>query len=117
VLECSERDRLIEQQRLATEKIRARGKERLAAAERRLERLPIYARSRRREELRREIALEWTALRMADEKLDELELHSREPQQRPHLARRSQEMALERGRAPRRAREREPVQLDLGIDL
>jgi hypothetical protein len=54
---------------------------------------------------------------MADEKLAELELHSREPQQRPHLARRSQEMALERGRAPRRARELEPVQLDLGIDL
>jgi fermentation-respiration switch protein FrsA (DUF1100 family) len=117
VFQRSERDRLRQQHRLATEKARTKAEERLAAAERRLECLPFYIRGARREELQREIALERTALRMADEKLAELELHSREPQQRPHLARRSQEMALERGRAPRRARELEPVQLDLGIDL
>jgi len=117
VLERSERDRLSEQQRLATEKIRASGKERLAEAERRLERLPFYARGRRREELQREIALERTALRLADEKLEELELRSPETKQRPPLARASAEIAMQRDRGHRLEREREPVQLDLGIDL
>src|SRR6266545_2243808 len=115
--ELGGRDRLSEQQRLATEKIRASGKERLAEAERRLERLPIYARGRRREELQREIALERTALRLADEKLEELELRSRETKQRPPLARASAEIAMQRDRGHRLEREREPVQLDLGIDL
>src|SRR6266540_1240292 len=104
-------------ERLATEKIRASGKERLAEAERRLERLPFYARGRRREELQREIALERTALRLADEKLEELELRSPETKQRPPLARASAEIAMQRDRGHRLEREREPVQLDLGIDL
>jgi hypothetical protein len=117
VLERSERDRLLEQQRLATEKIRAKGKERLAEAELRFECLPFYARGRRREELRREIALERTALRLADEKLEELERRSREANQRPPLARPSSEIALEHERAPRLERTRAPVQLELGIDL
>jgi conjugative relaxase-like TrwC/TraI family protein len=117
VLERSERDRLIEQQRLATEKIRARGKERLAEAERRLERLPFYARGARREELRREIARERAALRLADEKLVGLELRSREAQQRPPLARARPEVAVERDRTPQLERTRAPAQLELGIDL
>jgi AAA domain len=117
VLERSERDHFIEQQRLTTEKIRARGKERLADAERRLERLPFYSRGARREELRREIALARAALRMADERLEELELQSREAKQRPPLARATSEIALERDRSPQLERTRGPVQLDLGIDL
>jgi hypothetical protein len=116
VLERSKRDRLSEQQRLATEKIRARAKEQLAEAERRLERLPFYARGSRREELRREVARERAALRLADEKLAELERRSREAKQRPPLARASRETAVERERAPRLERTREPEQLELGID-
>jgi hypothetical protein len=117
VLEGSERDRLLEQQRHATEKLRSRGKERLAAAECKLERLPFYTRGARREELQREIALERTALRMAEEKLAELELQSREAQKRPDLARPRPETAIQRERTPQLERARDPVQLELGTDL
>jgi conjugative relaxase-like TrwC/TraI family protein len=64
--------RLIDQARLATTKARAAAERRLEEAERDLSRLGVFARGRRRDDLRSEIALQRTAIRMADEKLLEL---------------------------------------------
>ncbi len=67
------RIRLVEQARLATEKARAAAERKLERAERDLEGLGLFARSRRRDDLRSAIALQKTAMRVADEKLVELD--------------------------------------------
>lgn len=82
-----------------------RAEQRLAEAERELERLPCFGRGRRRDELRTEIALQRRTIEMTVRKLRWLE---REP------------VAEARRRWPQRPTderplEPEPVQLDLGL--
>lgn len=72
------RVRLIEQARLATTKARMAAERRLEEAERDLSRAGPIARARRREGLRSEIALQRAAVRLADEKLVELDQQARE---------------------------------------
>jgi conjugative relaxase-like TrwC/TraI family protein len=106
--------RLLARQREQLDRQRAQAKQRLAAAERQLENLGWRARGRRGLELRAEIALQQTALRLADQQHAKLtELSARQP---PALAREHEE--------PRRSlrreltREREPHRrgLELGLD-
>jgi conjugative relaxase-like TrwC/TraI family protein len=70
--------KLVEQARLATTKARAAAERKLEQAERDLSHLGVFARSRRRDDLRSEIALQRTAIRMADEKLVELDQQAEE---------------------------------------
>ena len=70
--------RLIDQARLATKKARTAAECKLGEAERDLSRVGPFARGRRRERLRAEIALQRVATRMADEKLVELNQQARE---------------------------------------
>jgi conjugative relaxase-like TrwC/TraI family protein len=65
--------RLLEQQRLATGKARRSAERKLVEAECKLKRLPRIGRGRRHDELRAEIARARTAVRMADEKLAQLD--------------------------------------------
>jgi conjugative relaxase-like TrwC/TraI family protein len=78
--QLTERDRtrlkLLEQQRLATLKARTLAERKLAEAERKLDRLPRVVSGRRRDELRVEIARERSAVRMAEEKLAQLDRHA-----------------------------------------
>jgi conjugative relaxase-like TrwC/TraI family protein len=82
--ECDRtRVRLLEQQRLATMKVRESAERRIAEAEQRLDRLPRLVRGRRRDELRAEMARERSTIRMADEKLTQLESDATEVRRPP----------------------------------
>jgi conjugative relaxase-like TrwC/TraI family protein len=79
-IECaplSERDqttlRLLEQQRIATLKARASAERKVAEAQEKLDRLPRIGRGRRHEDLCAETARQQSAIRMADEKLAQLD--------------------------------------------
>ncbi|MGH2451357.1 MAG: hypothetical protein ACRDGE_08830, partial [Candidatus Limnocylindria bacterium] len=67
------RVRLLEQQRLATLKVRESAERRLAEAEQKLDRLPRLVRGRRRDDLSAAIARERTVACLANEKLAQLE--------------------------------------------
>jgi conjugative relaxase-like TrwC/TraI family protein len=67
--------RLLEQQRLATLKVRKASERRLADAEQKLHQLPRLVRGRSRDELRAQIARERSAIHMADEKFAQLDRH------------------------------------------
>jgi conjugative relaxase-like TrwC/TraI family protein len=65
--------RLLEQQRHAAVKAKTSSERNLAEAEAKLERCPRLGRGRRRDALRAEIAREHSAIRMADERLSQLD--------------------------------------------
>jgi conjugative relaxase-like TrwC/TraI family protein len=109
-LEHGGRDRLLDQRRLASEKIRADIERTLAAAERELDSLPRLAR-RRRQELRVEIARERAALRLVDARLEALERTGRETRSRSLGAPNEPERAVARRLEPQRP----PVQLELDL--
>ena len=112
VLERSSGELLRERRRLATEKLKAESERRLAAAERALACLPHFRQGRRREGLRAEIARQRASLRLADATLERLEgERTAQPEALP--ARVGRELVQER--TPRPRREREDVQLELGL--
>jgi conjugative relaxase-like TrwC/TraI family protein len=84
--ELRARRRLIEQHRLATAKVRGEAERKLSEAERKLDRLGFLGRGRRREELLAEITLRRNAIRMADERLAELDEPEREMPDAPRAA-------------------------------
>lgn len=108
--------RLIEQACLVTEKGRAAAEQKLEKAERNLSGLRLFPRSRRRDDLRSEIALQKTAIRMADEKLVELDQQAERIQLVTLNTDRSEE-----GPAPERERRVATRELEcqrgLGLDL
>jgi conjugative relaxase-like TrwC/TraI family protein len=108
------RVRLLEQQRLATLKVRESAERRLADAEQKLDQLPRLARGRRRDEVGAVVARERSAIRMADEKLAQLEHPAAE-------ARRLRSVEPPRGNDRRAVVEHQPAALrpanDLGLDL
>lgn len=108
------RVRLLEQQRMATVKVREAAERRLAEAEQKLDRLPRLVRGGRRDDFRAEIARERTAIHMADEKLAQLDGHVAE-------AKRSTDVEAARGSGAERRRPEAVPRLsqaeDLGLGL
>ena len=102
--------RLLAQRQRQLERQRSRAQERLADARERLERLGWRGR-RHRAELRAEITLYQTALRLADEKLNELTLQTPRTLQQAAPPRNGHELVRIRSRQPRL--EREPPRLEL----
>lgn len=102
--------RFLEQDRLATERLREGAQQRLAEAERELARLPFFIRGRRRDTLETKVSRERQTLSMTAGKLEQL--HERRAAARIRAS-------LEPKPAARRERvrafEREPAQL--GLDL
>jgi ATP-dependent exoDNAse (exonuclease V) alpha subunit len=103
--------RFLEENRLATERLRAGAERRLAEAEQELARLPFVIRGRRRDTLETRVRHERQTLSMTAEKLDQLEERTAEARERASLEPPKPPARRERARVV----EREPVQL--GLDL
>lgn len=100
-------ERLLERQRLSAEKSRALAERRLAAAEQALAARLFGGRGRRGWELRTEVTRQRAALRLADERLADLDRQAAAPHPMPSLAE-------DRPRGRTRPLERAPS-LDLGL--
>jgi conjugative relaxase-like TrwC/TraI family protein len=99
--------RLIEQQRLATTKIRQQAERKLEHTTKKLDR-PIFVGRRRRRELESEIVLNRTTIRMSDEQLTQLATQAKLVHQAPQLG----------SRTDAEPRIHEPaLEHDLGMDL
>ena len=103
--------RFLEEERLATERLRAGAQRRLAEAERELARLPFFIRGRRRDTLETTRRRERQTLSMTAGKLEQLQERTAEARTRAAL---EQPKPLAR-RERARTIEREPAQL--GLDL
>jgi conjugative relaxase-like TrwC/TraI family protein len=101
----------LEENRLATERLRAGAHRRLNEAERELARLPFFIRGRRRDTLETKVRHERQTLSMTAEKLDHLQERTAEARTRAALE--PPQLPVRRERA--RVIEREPAQL--GLDL
>jgi hypothetical protein len=114
-VEGPERSRLcfLERRKRETELLRARAQERLATAEERLTGLRWRGRGERGRVLRSEIALQRTAVRLADEKLAALARERQETLARlPHTQERARSRELKRELRPGHGRQ---LTLDLGL--
>jgi hypothetical protein len=109
-------ERLLERQRLATEKARRVAERKLVEAERELDARLLGGRGRRGQELRADVALQRRVLAMADERLGELERVAAQQRERaermPPMA--ADESARTRARLHERTRR---LERDIGLDL
>ncbi|HEY2935284.1 MAG TPA: MobF family relaxase [Gaiellaceae bacterium] len=109
--QAADEARLLAQRQRQLERQRTRAQERLANAREKLERDGWRGRRRHRAELQTEITLYQTALRLADEKLNELTLQTPRSLQQAAPLRNGHELVQTRSRQPRL--EREPPRLEL----
>ena len=103
--------RFLEQDRLATERLREGAQRRLAKTEQELARLPFFVRGRRRDALGSKLARERQTLSMTAGKLDQLQERTVEARTRASLEPPTPLARRERGRVV----EREPAQLSLDL--
>lgn len=104
--------RFVEQDRLATERLREGTQRRLGEAERELARLPFFVRGRRRDTLETKVRHERQTLSMTAEKLDHLQERTAEARARAALEPPKPPARRERARALERERQQS---LDLGL--